>query len=104
MNKVKLIKTTFAQITPESASVGDFSETGWVDEDGEEFESVDEAIRWLKRQGITEASDSDFRSGIWYSTDFSTIDYEDGTEEQNSFHLEGFTEEEEKKIFKALKF
>lgn len=99
---MKLIKTTYSQITPESASNGDFSETGWIDEKGESFDSVEEAVDWLKREGAIEPSSTCFHPGIWYSTGFVCVDYSDGTEEERAFHLKGFTPEEEREVYELL--
>lgn len=99
---MKTIKTTYSQVTPESADRGVFSDTGWVDEDGETFETVQDAIQWLKSNGVTEASSSSFHQGIWYSTDMNIIDYSDHTEEEQSFHLYGFSKDEELSIYNAL--
>src|SRR5580704_4640067 len=104
-----LIRTTFSRMTPESVEQGDFSETGWIDEDGvsmvpydEDMSAVDMAVKFLRYEGVVEASSMQFHKGIWYSTEWSVIDYGTGEEEERSFHLEGFTEEQEREIFNEL--
>lgn len=52
------IKTAFQTTTPESVADGDFAETGWVDEKGDDMSPEDEdetavanAVRFLRRNG-----------------------------------------------------
>ena len=99
---MKRIKITYAQITPESASEGNFSETGWEDKEGVPVETAMEALWLLRNEGACEASSTEFYKGIWYSTGFGTIDSADGTEEERSFHLYGFTECEERVIWNEV--
>jgi len=63
---------------------------------------VDLAVKFLQHEGAIHASSTQFHSGVWYSTEFSVIDYSNGTEEERSFHLYGFTEEEERAIWHEL--
>ena len=111
---MRLIRTTFDQVTPESAEDGDTSDSGWVDDDGEEIEvdkhdrdeghSIsDVTVAWLWNKGAIEASSSEFHPGIWYSTEYSVNSYQTGEEEQRSFHLSGFAVDEEREIYKGLK-
>lgn len=108
------ILESFSQTTPESAEEGDFSETGMVDEEGVSMEpddddiedglsAVDLAVAHLKYHYVIQASSSAFHPGVWYSTDYETIDFGTATEEQKSHHLKGFTEEEEREIFNEMK-
>jgi hypothetical protein len=108
------IKTTYSIITPESAEIGDTAERGWIDEEGESMLPADEdetvidrAVAFLLSEGITESSSSGSYGrwpgpGIWYSTQFE-MDYSTGNEEERSFHLYEFTDDEEKAIYFALK-
>jgi hypothetical protein len=107
------IKTTFSKITLRDDE-GDYDEEhGYEDEEGQDVE-VDEfdredgldvadvAAKWLLSKGANyEASSSHFHPGIWYSSqpegDFATA-----SETTYSFHLEGFSPEEEEKIFYKL--
>jgi hypothetical protein len=106
---VRLIRTTYAMTTPESASAGDHSETGWHDEAGEPMDpdkwddegttAVDKAVAFLEREGATEPSGSTWYPHLWYSwPDASTVDWATGEDEMRSYHLDGFTEEEERAI------
>jgi len=110
---MKKIKISYTQTTPESVEEGDFSETGWIDETGVSMEpdkydleegltAVDLAVDFLKREGAIHFSSEPFFEGGWYSTEFQTVDYRDGTQEEQSFHLEGFTPEEEEEIYNKL--
>lgn len=108
------IRTTFSKITLGDGEDADYDEEhGFEDEEGQDVE-VDEfdredgldvadvAAKWLLDKGANyEASSSHFHPGIWYSAqpegDFATA-----SETTYSFHLEGFTPEEEEKIFYKL--
>ena len=93
------IKTTFASITPESAEVGELSDQGWLDEEGSEFEDVDEVVDYLKGEGAMEPSSSCPHIGVWYSTEMQIEDFATGEQMQKSFHISGATpEEEEEKV------
>jgi len=95
------IYTTFCTVTQESAEQGDFAESGWIDREGEDLESVEAAIDFLESAGVTEASSSWFHAGVWYSTEPDT-DIHSGDSEQHSFHLYGFSEAEQEQIYTAL--
>jgi len=110
---MRKITTTYAKIDTESSKQGDFSDTGWIDEDGESIELdkwdieegltvIDKALDFLKDQGAISASSSYFHPGIWYSTEFQIEDYSTDEEVEYSFHLEGFTEVEEKEIYEKF--
>ena len=103
------IATTYDVVTPESAEAGDYAERGWDDEEGESMEpdeydleeklsAVDKAARWLLDRGALEASSSHYHSGIWYTQSDPEIDYATGAERRQSYHLKGFSEEEERMI------
>ena len=118
------ITTTFNRTTPESASEGGFSKTGWIDEKGDPIkvdeddiqEAIDDddeqpvteaivraAVKWLRDNYASEySSDRHFHAGGWYSTTWETLDYSTGEEEERNFHLENFTEAEERLIHKYL--
>jgi hypothetical protein len=107
----KKLSVTYSRVTPESASEGDFSETGHredipveVDEyDREEgTTAVDIVVKALRDAGATNPSSSMFHRGVWYSTEFETVSYRTGEEEERSFHLKGFTEAEEREIYSQV--
>jgi len=107
------ITITYARTTPESVEDGDFSESGWEDEEGVDMEpdewdredgltAVDKAVKFLKNEGAGEASSSAFGTGVWYSTEWSTLDYSTGEAEERNFHLEDFSPEQEKEIWDKM--
>jgi hypothetical protein len=110
------IKTTFSTVTWREDGAGDpdayDEEHGYEDEDGEEFETdefdredgidvADKVVQWLRSKGVSEASSSHFHPGIWYSSEPET-DMRTGASTTRSFHLEGFTPQEEQEIFSFL--
>jgi len=107
------IAISYSQTTPESAAQGDSSANGWVNEEGVEMtpdafdyeegiSTVDLAVKFLDREGASQASSSAFYPGVWYSTDYSTIDYRTGTDEERCFHLKDFSDEEQRQIWNKL--
>ncbi len=105
---MKLIRTTFELITPESAELGDAAERGWIDEEGQDMTpdsydeegttAVDKAVTFL-RYHHSYPSASKFHVGVWYTCQYDE-DYSTGETEYRSFHLVGFTPEEEELIYK----
>jgi len=113
--KPKLITTTFAIVTPESAEHGDNEETGFIDEEGEDMTpdeydidegitAVDKAVDFMKKKnGAFEPSSSRYDSRVWYSNPEYNQDYSTGAQEERSYHLgDGWTEEEKKEIFNRM--
>lgn len=109
-----VITITYSRTTPESVEQGDFSESGWVDQEGvdmrpdewdreEGLTLTDKAAKYLYDEGATEASSSHFHPGVWYSTDWSNVDYRTGEEEQRNYHLVGFTPQEEQEVWDKLR-
>ncbi len=80
-----------------------------LDDDGEpvdsykhslvEIDSADEAAEYLESAGAVHASTSFFHSGMWYLSDHETT--RDGYEE-STWHLKGFTAEEEAEVYKQF--
>jgi len=108
------VAITFSRTTPESVEQGDFSESGWIDQEGVDMtpeESdledglnlADVTVRYLHAEGCYEASASHFHPGVWYSTEWSTTDYRTGEQEERNYHLVGFTEEQEREVFEKFK-
>lgn len=107
------IRTTFSRVTPESAEQGDTSSTGWIDDEGEdmtpdEFDvedgvtTVDKAVKFLFDAGAYHASSSHFHVGCWYHTEYTCVDYHTAEEEERSYHLDGFTEAQQREIFNRI--
>lgn len=97
--------------TPGDVAFGDASERGELDDvtlelddyDREEgFGWADKAAEYLLDEGISEASSSWFHPGIWY-TYYGDADYRTGDQENRSYHLKGFTEEEQRDVYNELK-
>ena len=113
----KRIATTYQTVTPESAEQSDFADHGWENEEGESMlpdqydteegiTAVDKAVKFLQDNGGTEPSSSQFNTGVWYGTpdpDHNNDYFTKGEEKYYSFHLKGFTPEEEAEIFNKIK-
>lgn len=108
------ITVSFSRTTPESSAQGDASEHGWIDEEGvdmtpdsfdydEGISAVDKAIKFLKDQGAVHPSSSHFHPDVWYSTEYQTINYATGEDEERSFHLKDFSPAEQQQIWDAMK-
>jgi hypothetical protein len=85
---MRKIMITYSKITPESCEDGDFSETGFINAEGIDFDDtedsdcIEDTIHFLQREGVFYASSSSFHEGIWYSTEYETIDYRTCEEQQ----------------------
>jgi hypothetical protein len=96
-------------------TVGNMDEDGSYDEEcGEEGEidctpdefdiedgltAVDLAVKALIDRGATIGSSSWYTYGFWYNTTGEKLNYRTGESTTYSFHLEGFSEQEEIQIF-----
>lgn len=102
----KQIITYFQIITEESALRGDFAKTGKLDifniDLNDDESPVDQAVNFLKKQNFFEASSSVFHDGIWYQTVDPDRDVKSGDEIYYTFHLNGFTEDEQKEVYNKL--
>ena len=76
----------------------------WVEPDeydvGEGRTAVDEAVDYLRGEGATQASSSHFHGGVWYIHEGGMN--VQGQVENNSYHLKGFTNEEELLVFQRI--
>ena len=123
------ILETYEIWTPEDAEIGATDGQGWIDEEGYEIEpdkydfeefleenelpedTPDEEIRdsviamlaadYLEDHYV-DTGGASFSPGLSYTNYNYDEDYETGGKEQRSYHLEGFTPEQEKFIFEAL--
>lgn len=101
--KTKKIKIYYQKITPESAEIGDFDETGEHDEtEFSDDETLDDVVFFLKKQNTMEASSSLFHNEIWYTSIDPDRDYQDGSETYYTYHLENFNLNEQKYIYTNL--
>ena len=100
---------TYERITPGEDDEEPEVESGWEEEDGigmapdadeiaDGVTAAAKAAEFLRREGATDPSSSFFHPGIWYSTGHDIVDYGTGTEEQKSYHLKGFSRDEEREV------
>lgn len=107
------IKISFQLATPESIEVGDYAETGWHDEEGisckpeegDEESAVDLAVDLLESDGPMEPSNwPTWSPGTWYTG--PTIEdrayFEEGHDRRLTYHLYGFSELEEREIYRRV--
>lgn len=113
---MRLIKITYEIVTPESAEQGDIAESGWIDEEGtpvepDEFdiEEMGEPLAVAKCAAkiighCVEASDYPkcHPGHTWYTDADGDTDYSTGAVTRQSYHLEGFSEEEEVELYAEL--
>lgn len=108
------IAITYDIVTHESAAEGDTAENGWIDQEGVSMKpdadeaadgvtAVDKAVEMLRDNGATEASSSSFHTGIWYTNNDHDTDYITGAVESRSYHLKGFTPEEERAVYAGMR-
>ena len=108
------IKTTYSRVKPtgDSSDYPYEEDHGWLDEEGASMEpddydrqegtdAVDKAVTFLRDEGAVQASSSQFHPGVWYSTE-SEQDPRTGEWEEKSFHLYGFTEDEQRQVYLAF--
>jgi hypothetical protein len=94
-----IVRISYEIITEESAREGDVAERGWEDEEGTEYTTHD-LIKLLEQEGC-EPSSTHFHMGIWY-TSYGEADIFSGDTKNISYHLSGFSEDEEKEIFQSI--
>lgn len=112
---MRKIRISYETVTPESAAEGDIADSGWIEEEGitidpdeydiEEHGGKSAAVVAMVIETIgryVEPSASCFFPGVWYTDVDSNIDYRTGAENRRSYHLSGFSEDEEKLIFQAI--
>lgn len=114
---MRRIKISYDVVTPESSEIGDVADYGWENEEGicadpdeldvEEHGSVLAAVVDCAVKAIgngVEASDYPIchPGYTWYTEVDAEMDYSDGSEKRLSFHLDGFSEDEELAIYAAL--
>lgn len=95
------VSSSFQEIDEESSKQGDFSDNGWLDEEGELFEDVEEVVNHLKGSGVIEPSSSCFHPGVWYDTEFQQ-DVHTGVWRNESYFIKDATVEEQIEIYKRL--
>lgn len=113
----RLIRISYEVITPESAELGEVAERGWIDEDGVNVDpDVDPRIedasywRWAVLNAAVgvigyyrQPSCYPFAPGFtWYSETTGDENYATGAVTYRSWHLSGFTPEEEQDIYNEV--
>lgn len=102
--KVKTLHVTYDIVTEESAKDGDFAEIGSEDMTmfTPEEDAVEGVLQEMRKHGPFETSRSPWAPGAWYSGP-SEPDFRTGEHKRMSYHLGGFTPEEEEQVFNELK-
>ena len=107
---MRCIKTTTSTYTPESVAEGDAAshDTGETfDCEPDQYDiddgltAVDIAAKQIRGQ-LGHASSTSYHRGVWYTQNEGSRDrayFERGEETIESYHLEGFTLDEERQIF-----
>ena len=99
MNKFFKTAMTYATVTPESASNGDFAETGWIREFPKDLDTdLIGALNELKSVSIESVSDDGGNSVDVYCHGF-TSDYSTGEETTECLHIEAKNRRQLEKLF-----
>lgn len=85
MNNFILISRTYAETTPESVEIGDFSDHGFISE--REEVTFTELVELMKIHMHPSSSPNNGSVNVWYSTGFSTSNFRTGTEREESLHF-----------------
>lgn len=84
MNNCILINQTFVNVTYESADNGDYSDSGFIAEKLEV--SFRELVQLMKDHCHPSQSPNNGSTDIWYSSDFHTINFKTGEEQETAIH------------------
>lgn len=90
---------TYTEVTPESASDGDFSDAGWEVEKTNDW-TIDDILRALNDQGVEHIESGTLSISIYGWT--STICYRTATDKQLCLHIDG-TERNIARLNKIIK-
>ena len=98
----KRITVSYEIWDEDSIEAGETDDKGWEDEEGEEFDSVEDAIKFLKKNFANNPSNGSYHSGTYYKDD-GEENYKTGETKYLTYHLSGnWSEEEKKAIYKAI--
>jgi len=98
----KRITVSYEIWDEDSIEAGETDDKGWEDEEGEEFDSVEDAIKFLKNNFANNPSNGSYHSGTYYKDD-GEENYKTGETKYLTYHLSGnWSEEEKKAIYKAI--
>lgn len=112
----KKIMVTYSIVTPESAEQGDTADNGYIDVPtgkylsmntqrdkamkarGQSVRTVEAAAEFILGHGVPEPSSSAYHRDVWYSV----IDDNPDESEERSFHPEGFSLSEERRLYDLI--
>jgi len=105
------IRISYSTYTEDSIAAGDAEDHGWENEEGVEMDpdkwdiedgktAAQKATEFLNEKGAIHPSSSHFHPGIWYHD--SNNDWRGNELIEYSYHLSGFTPEEEQEIFNEV--
>lgn len=97
-----LIRISYGIVTPESAEDGAYAETGWEDEEGAKH-SVQSAIALLRCHCVEPSNSPSFCPGTWYTEYNAHEDFRTGAVTSRAYHLDGFSEVEERAIYEGVR-
>lgn len=107
------IVTYYEIITPESIAEGDAEERGEVSDEYLDPDDLDieegifwpeVAVEYLESHAPLEPSDRPhWQPGTWYTEYEHEVDDRTGSVENRTYHLKGFTEDEQREIYNELK-
>jgi hypothetical protein len=84
MTNYILINRTYAETTPESAEIGDFSDTGFIEQD--EQVTFRQLVELMRDYPHASQSPHDGNIDVSHSTSWYTSDYRTGTNRGESIH------------------
>ena len=113
----KRVRICYEVVTPESAAEGDAAERGWIDEEGidvtpsaddvAEHDGPVDALVNLTLEAIGHTSlvpsSGCWHPGLWYTDADPERDCFTGAETRQSYHLAGFTPDEEAAVYRRLR-
>ena len=101
-NTTYLASITFNEVTPESASEGDFSDTGFASEDQDY--SLEELVHEINfnRGGLRVQRTSDTKASF-IEQEYHVTDYSTGTERSEDIHVEAESKEALDQLIAAVK-
>jgi hypothetical protein len=109
-SQVPRIVSYYETYTPEDVEAGEASDRGELDDVAIELDEfdieegltvVDLAVKYLTDSGAYEPSSMPFSVGTWYNTE-AREDYRTGDNTTESYHLKGFSPDDEKQIYKLV--
>ena len=95
-----IVGVTYDDVTPESAEVGDFEESGWERET--QVYTLSEVLRLIEEYYVSENFQENSNSQSLYTSDSTTIDYSEGRERTYGVHIES-TPKAMRRLNKILK-